>query len=303
MKYPIIFGIKGLVVSDEEREFFQKYPPLGFVLFSRNIDNKDQVKNLVEDLKSLSTESKILIDQEGGRVSRLKYPLFRECPQPKYFGDLYKEESKKVALDSAYRNYYNITKELLSFGINMNSVPVADLLHKGAHQIIGNRSFGSDVEIVVELCSEVIRATKDAGGIPIMKHIPGHGRATLDSHESLPFVSSNLDLLEKTDFLVFKKLAQNTDIEYAMSAHIIYSALDQGSAATVSPHVLRYIRNQIGFNGKIITDDLSMSALRGNLGFRAKKSLEAGCDILLHCNGDMAEMTDIMSSMESCIEA
>ena len=295
---PVIFGIKSTSISQEERELFNKFSAMGFILFARNIESREQVKALVDDLKPLSSKRLILIDQEGGRVSRLKFPLFRECPPAKYFGDMYREYSPEKAYSAAYDNYYMLMKELLILGINVNTVPVADLIQQDANMIIGNRAFSEDPIIVTHLCSAVIRATIDAGGYAVIKHIPGHGRAMLDSHEALPYVASDLHTLEKTDFKPFKELSnifKGQDRIFGMSAHLVYQSIDAVHPATLSPKLLKYIREKLDFTWDIMTDDICMKALDGDYASITKRSLSAGCNIILHCSGDLEEMHKVVS--------
>jgi beta-N-acetylhexosaminidase len=290
---PVIFGVKSTTLLPEEIEFFRNYSPVGFILFARNIESREQVKALTSDLSSLSTKKLILIDQEGGRVCRLKFPIFRECPPAKYFGDMYQEYSPEKAISATYDNYYMLMKGLLELGINVNTVPVADLIHPGAHIIVGNRSFSSDIGIVTNLCSAVIEATIDAGGYSVIKHLPGHGRAILDSHEALPFVDTDLESLEKTDFVPFRSLAlmhKGNDRIFGMSAHIVFRCLDDDHPATLSPKVMQYVREELDFQFDIMTDDICMKALSSNYADITRSALAAGCNIILHCSGELEEM-------------
>jgi beta-N-acetylhexosaminidase len=286
----VIFGLQGVELSDVEREFFVRERPLGFILFKRNIESPAQVKKLVRQLKEcVEWDCPILIDQEGGRVARLKPPHWRNSPAVKYFADL-AEKDMESAKEAAYMNARLIGEELYSLGINVDCAPVCDLVFDGAHDIIGDRSFGSEPEKAATLARQMAQGLADSGVLPIIKHIPGHGRARVDSHESLPVVDASLAELRKTDFVVFSKLA---DIPWAMTAHITYTAIDAEHPATLSPKVINIIRNEIGFDGIIISDDLSMKALQGTFTERAEGSIKAGCDLVLHCNGDMAEMLQV----------
>jgi beta-glucosidase-like glycosyl hydrolase len=200
-----------------------------------------------------------------------------------------------LAVDLVYENYKNLTSELVGLGIGGTCSPVVDLSFEGAHDIIGDRSFGSDPNIVSSLVLSAIKGIRDAGGVEVIKHIPGHGRATCDSHFELPRIESALEELELSDFMAFKLIAQSA--QYAMTAHIIYRALDDNLPATLSSKVIKYIRNQISFKGMLMTDDISMQALSGDLAALSNKALEAGCDIVLHCNGIMSEMSAIAESI------
>ncbi len=293
-KIPVILGCSSTVLTGEEIRFFSKYKPLGYILFSRNIDNLAQLKQLVLSLKAISgKDTPILIDQEGGRVVRLKPPHWPKFESMEYIVNNYPDNM----LHAIYQNALNIAKELNKLAINVNCAPVCDLKIEGSHAIVGDRSFGSDPDLVAK-CANVMCAGLRAGGVlPILKHIPGHGRAMVDSHESLPIINEPLDVLEKTDFRVFKLL--NNENAWAMTAHIIYSCLDKNNPATLSSKVIKYIREQIGFKGIIISDDISMKALSGDLGEIGNLALNAGCDIVLHCNGNMDEMVNLLSKISS----
>jgi beta-N-acetylhexosaminidase len=290
----VVFGLEGKEVSIKERDFFKEANPLGFILFARNIDNPDQVKALVKDLKDIvGWNCPILIDQEGGRVARLKPPHWRKSPPMGVFAELAKSDLKK-AEEVAYLNARIIGQELAELGINVDCAPVCDLLFAGAHDIVGDRSFGSDVEIVSKLARKTAQGLLDSGVLPIIKHIPGHGRASSDSHEELPVVDSSIDELQKSDFKVFENL---NNMPWAMTAHILYNSIDKEEPATLSPKLIEIIRKQIGFNGFLISDDLSMCALKGSFADRTKKSIIAGCDAVLHCNGKIDEMVQIANNI------
>ncbi|MCB2081104.1 MAG: beta-N-acetylhexosaminidase [Rickettsiales bacterium] len=287
---PAIFGCVGLELTPQEIVFFQQIKPLGFILFARNIQEPAQVKALTESLRHcVSHEPLMLIDQEGGRVVRLKPPYWYAAPPPAHLAQIARRDVKAAA-EALRLNYQIIGAELAVLGINVNCAPVLDLHIPGAHDIVGDRALGDAPQQVATLGRAVCEGLLEAGVLPVLKHIPGHGRAMADSHESLPVVDVPLDVLETEDFLPFWQLA---DMPLAMTAHITYTALDPAQPATLSPGVIACIREQIGFNGLLMTDDLSMKALRGNMEERARRSLQAGCDVLLHCNGEMAEMEAI----------
>jgi len=290
-KKNIIFGLSGIEVLPEERAFFQREQPLGFILFSRNIGSPNQVRELIQDLRSTVAHDAIpiLIDQEGGRVRRLKPPHYREAKAAGEYAAL-SEKNITDAKTAIFLNHFLMGRELSELGINVNCAPVVDLLFEDAHSIIGDRSFGKDPHVVSILGEWAMVGLMAAGVLPILKHIPGHGRATADSHQDLPIISTELLALEQTDFIPFKKLAYSP---LAMTAHVIVHDLDPVNPVTVSKKAIDYIRESIGFENIIITDDLSMKALSGTLGQRAEKSQAAGCDLLLHCNGKMAEMEEI----------
>ncbi|MBX9787223.1 MAG: beta-N-acetylhexosaminidase [Alphaproteobacteria bacterium] len=289
---PVIFGCSGPTLTLEERIFFEKNQPLGFILFQRNIENKAQLKALIEDLKSTVSHFNvpILIDQEGGRVVRLKSPEWFEAPSSAVLaeGDL------KTAKKKVYECYTRMAQDLIEVGITVDCAPVLDLRIKGADPIMGDRTFSSDPEIVAELGKVAIQALLEGGITPIMKHIPGHGAATCDSHEELPVISLSLKQLLPH----FEPFKANCLCPAAMTAHIIYSAIDRFNTATQSSIVIKeIIRREIGFHGFLISDDLGMKALSGPFSLRAHSSLQAGCDAVLHCSGKMDEMIDVMKGV------
>ena len=285
MRYSaIIIGIKGKQLTKDEIQFLKKCKPVGVILFSRNIYCKEQTINLVKKIKFLiGRDAMILIDQEGGRVSRLsnKWSAF---PPAKYFGDLSNNSMGKAKKETFY-NYKNIGKILNDLGINFNCAPVLDLSFRSANKIIGDRAFSSSADIVSKLALEACKGLLESNVLPIIKHIPGHGRAKADSHLELPEINTKEKLLEK-DFLPFIKLSH---MPLAMIAHIKYSSLDKNFCATYSKVIIdKYIRGKIGFNGILLSDDLCMKALKGPYFYRAKKAINAGCDILLHCDGNLS---------------
>lgn len=286
----VIFGLEGTVLQDKERSFFKTVSPLGFILFSRNINTPEQVKSLVVSLREcVGWHCPVLIDQEGGRVARLKPPHWRASPPVGIFASLAEHDLQK-AVEVTYLNARLIGKELYDLGINVDCAPVADLQIEGAHGIVGDRSFGSTPEKVSLLARGMAKGLHDSGVISIIKHIPGHGRAKADSHEVLPVVDATLSTLMQTDFAVFKALC---DLPWAMTAHILYPALDTVFPATLSKNIITFIRRDIGFEGFLVSDDLSMKALKGSYKERAAQSLEAGCDAVLHCNGKLQEMVEV----------
>jgi beta-N-acetylhexosaminidase len=286
-----IYGLEGLTLTDAERKFFGNVKPFGYILFKRNCDNPEQLRALTDSLRELSGNSQlpILIDQEGGRVARLQAPHWRKPPAAACFADIAcKDES--AAKYATHLNARLIAAELLAMGINVNCAPLADIPVEGAHDIIGDRAYGKTAADVIMLGREMARGLLEGGVMPILKHIPGHGRARVDSHEDLPVVDAPLAELEATDFVPFRELR---DIPLGMTAHIIYTALDAQNVATTSPIVIDYIRKVIGFDGLLMSDDLSMKALQGSFSEKAKATLAAGCDLVLHCNGKMDEMVEV----------
>ena len=285
----IILGCKGTKLLKEESAFFTSANPLGFILFKRNCKTPKQVKKLTEALKSSVNREDIaiLIDQEGGGINRLPSSYNKKTLAQGSIGRVYKknpEIAKKLAYDKAAA----IACDLLKVGINTNCSPVLDLNLMSTSKIIGDRSFGSGVDCIIDLGKETCRGFLDSGIIPVIKHIPGHGRAGCDSHIKLPRVSADISLLEKNDFLPFKKL---NAAPLAMTAHILFSKIDPVHPATCSKKVIKgIIRGYIDFQGLLITDDISMGALKGPLQRRVKDSFNSGCDIVLHCNAVLKEM-------------
>lgn len=287
----LITGINGANLTAAERRFIGNYDPYGFILFKRNCINPQQIKNLTAELRDACgrKDAPILIDQEGGRVARLRGDGYAPLPPMQVFGDLYKKD-KARAKKALTLNVQIIAAELLALGINVDCIPVLDIPVRGADNIIGDRAFATDPQIVAELGRIAVDAAAAAGLTPIIKHIPGHGRALCDSHLDLPTVTTPLKTLEATDFVPFRALH---DAPWAMLAHVRYSVLDDKNPASLSPAVIAYIREQIGFNGVLIGDDLSMKALRGSYTSRAAKTLAAGADLALHCNGILSQMEKV----------
>ena len=292
----VILGCAGHRLSAEERQFFARFDPLGFILFARNIDAPDQVRALVAELRQTvgRADAPVLIDQEGGRVQRLRPPHWREAPPAARLGALALADPA-AATEAARLNAQLIGGELAALGIDTVCAPVLDLRFAGAHDVIGNRAFSSDPDTVAILAKAACEGFAAAGVMPIVKHIPGHGRALVDSHRSLPIVEAGLGELEASDFRPFKALA---DMPWAMTGHVVYRAIDPDRPATISPVVVaRIVRGAIGFDGVLIGDDLSMEALSGSLAGRAAATLAAGCDLALHCNGEMSEMTSLAEAI------
>jgi len=286
----VIFGCEGLTLTEEEKSFFAKEQPYGFILFKRNVDSPAQVKALVQSLRGVvKHDCPVMIDQEGGRVARLRPPHWPEIKPMGDFGKIANDdiEAAKVATFDAGAA---LGEMLIDLGINVDCAPVADLACDRTHEVIGNRAFGDSVEVVSTLARALAEGLQSKKVLPIIKHIPGHGRALCDSHKELPVVDTPLEILQQTDFAVFRALR---DLPWAMTAHIIYRALDASRPATTSKEVIRFIRDEIGFEGTLITDDLSMEALKGPFEQRTERSFEAGVDIVLHCNGKMEEMQPI----------
>lgn len=282
--YAVVVGIKGLFLSEKEKEYLKKYKPIGVILFKRNILNKTQVISLIKETKTiLGSKVLIMVDQEGGKVSRLSKKFWPVFPPANYFGEMALKDLS-IAKKETFKNYYFIGKELKKIGVNYNCAPVLDLLVKNSNKVIGSRAFSRNPKIVSVLGLEACKGLIKAKVKPVVKHIPGHGRSKDDSHQKLPEIDSSISKLED-DFYPFKKL-QN--IDSAMTAHIRYKRLDDKNSATHSKFIIKeIIRKKIGFNGILFSDDLCMKALKGSYFFRAKKAIDAGCDIVLHCEPNL----------------
>jgi len=294
----VIFGCVGPSLTDAERDFFRATDPAGFILFQRNCVRPDQVAALVAELKSVSSrpDTPVLIDQEGGRVQRLKPPHWRAAPAAGKIAAL----APAAAERAAWINARLIAAELLALGITVNCAPVLDTPVPGAHEIIGNRALGGDPEQIARLGRAVMQGLEAGGVLPVIKHIPGHGRALVDSHEHCPVVEADDAALTARDLPPFQALA---DAPLAMTAHVVYTAWDATQPATLSARVVGdIIRTRIGFGGALLTDDLSMKALGGRLAERASRALAAGCDLVLHCNGKFEEMVELAASIEPLTE-
>lgn len=290
---PVIFGCSGTTLTPEEKEFFTEHQPLGFILFKRNIKDKIQLKALVKELKSTlnTTNPPILIDQEGGRVARLTSPHWFHPPASALLAQGNLDDAKK----RVFETYSQMAEELKEMGITVNCAPVLDLNIAEADPIMGDRTFSDDPHVVAELGTIAIKALQAGGITPVMKHIPGHGAATCDSHEALPVVSLPYKDLQ-SHFAPFKA---NAHCPWAMTAHIVYTAVDPEHPATQSSLLIQdVIREEIGFRGFLISDDLGMKALTGPFSERAHRSLEAGCDAVLHCSGNRKEMNEVMEGVK-----
>lgn len=283
---PVIYGCEGLILTQAEQHFFNKAQPLGFILFERNCQSPSQVKELIIQLKACvdHKDVPILIDQEGGRVVRLKPPRWLPRPAAKTF----------TSAQAVYDNALSMAQELSDLGITVNCAPCADLLIEGADDIIGDRAFSADPVIVTEYSLAMLKGLEDGGIIPVIKHLPGHGRAPVDSHEALPVVEVDHATLQRTDFIPFNTLSSASSKAWGMTAHVIYSDLDTENVATQSSIIIEsIIRKEIGFKGFLISDCLTMKALSGSFEEKAKKSLLAGCDAVLMCKGAIAEFEEV----------
>ena len=291
----IIFGIKGHSLNKQEKIFFKRNIPWGIILFSRNIKNISQLKILIDKIKKILHDKKypILIDQEGGRVSRLNNPIWKKYQTAKYFGDKAKKDLLN-AKELTFKNSLRIAKDLKELGINMNCAPVLDVTYDYTNNIIGDRSFSSDPKIVYELAKSFCKAHKKMKVMPVIKHIPGHGSSDKDSHKTTPIVNLDINLLNKKDFFPFKRLNKESA---AMVAHIIYNRIDNKLACYSKIIIEKIIRKKIGFTGLLFSDDINMKALKGSIKSRVKNILNSGCDIILHCNANLNEMVQIYKAI------
>lgn len=323
---PFIFGISNKSLNAKEKELFTKNPVSGFILFRRNIESSEQLQSLIQELKSLyeDRDVPIFVDQEGGRVARIKPPIAQKLYEPAgYFADMY-DRDPEAAIAATKQNYYELTSELVGLGISGPLAPVCDIRYDGASDVIGDRSFGNTESKVTALANVAIQGIIEANGTPCIKHMPGHGRTATDSHHHLPFVEASLEELEKSDFKVFKDLSSMYPGIWAMTAHVLYNALDEHLPVTLSKKAINYIRNEIGFKGILVSDAIEMKALHQHItrqtanhsesteiGERiihdqnaitkeqfiqslcnvAEQTLDAGCDLVFHCTGDIDEMT------------
>jgi beta-N-acetylhexosaminidase len=291
-----VFGCAGPELSRDERDFFRSVDPLGFILFRRNCRDPDQVRALVAEMRAAvgRPDAPVLIDQEGGRVARLRPPSWPAHPPMRLIGDLAAGDPEAAA-EAAWINARLLAHLLHGLGITVNCAPVCDVPVEGAHDVIGDRAFGTDPEQVAGLARVSCLGMLDGGVLPVIKHLPGHGRAFSDSHRELPNVDAPLDALAATDFVPFEVLA---DMPLGMVAHVVYQAIDPDRPSSVSPAVIgTVVRGRLGFDGLLLSDDLSMEALSGSMEERARAVLAAGCDVVLHCNGDMTEMTGVARAL------
>lgn len=288
-----VFAVEGLILSDREKSLFEKSSPCGFILFARNVDNPAQVRALVASLKEcVGWDCPILIDQEGGRVQRLRPPHWTDYPPAATYQD---------NQDLLAKDMNALAQELIDLGINVDCAPVLDMSMPETHDIIGDRAYSSDADIIVRSATTVIETFLSKGMTPFIKHIPGHGRATCDSHIDLPCVDVSRDILAKTDFVPCRDISQKYgDKVWGMTAHILYKDVDADLPSTLSPKVLQgVIREEIGFNGFLVSDDVDMGALKqyGSAVDRSKIALEAGCDCVLYCAGIYEDMEQLAHGM------
>ena len=287
-----ITGVSGPALSPAEREFLRAQLPWGFILFKRNIETPLQIATLVRELRDSigQPEAPVLIDQEGGRVQRLGPPHWPVYPSGALFGVLY-DRDPALGLSAARLSARLIAADLADLGITVDCLPLADMPVAGADAVIGNRAYGTEPKKVAAIGRAVTEGLEQGGVLPVLKHIPGHGRATADTHFRLPEVDTPKTELERTDFAAFQPLA---DLPMAMTAHVVFSALDPAHPATTSATIIQQvIRGVIGFQGLLMSDDVSMNALAGSIAERTRAILAAGCDMVLHCNGKLDEMREV----------
>ena len=290
-----IVGVSGPALQPDETAFLRDERPFGLILFQRNCERPEAIPDLLAAFREAvgRPDAPVLIDQEGGRVQRLKPPRWPRYPAARRFGEL-ERDAPGLGLEAARIAGRLIADDLAALGITVDCLPVLDVPAPGSHDVIGDRAYADGPDAVVRLAQAHVAGLADGGVLPVVKHIPGHGRATADSHFDLPRVSASRETLSAVDFLPFRAFA---DAPFAMTAHILYEAIDPLRPATVSPVVIEdVIRGEIGFSGCLMTDDVSMQALGGDLDERARRAIEAGCDLVLHCNGRLDEMRAVAAA-------
>ncbi|ENY80788.1 MULTISPECIES: beta-N-acetylhexosaminidase [Sphingopyxis] len=293
---PAIFGLSGLTLTDDERAFFRDSAPAGYILFGRNIENRTQLRRLTDTLRELDGRANlpILIDQEGGRVARMKAPEWPDFPSGAAFDALY-ERAPASAIEAARLNAMALASMLAEVGITVDCLPLLDVRQPGASDVIGDRALGSEPMRVAALGRAILSGLQDGGVVGVVKHIPGHGRALLDSHKALPVVDAH-DRELQTDLAPFAALR---DAAMAMTCHVIFKAWDPDLPATLSPTIIgSVIRQRIGFHGLLMTDDLDMEALSGDVPSRAAAAIAAGCDLALNCWAKMDDMVGIANALD-----
>jgi len=286
-----ITGVAGPSLTAEERQFLKEAQPWGLIVFARNIGDGESLRRLIEEFRStLGRQAPVLIDQEGGRVQRLRPPLCPSYPPGASYGELY-DRDRENGLRAASLGARLIAADLVQYGVDVDCAPIADVPVAGSDPIIGDRAYGKEPAKVAAIGGAIAAGLLEGGVLPVLKHIPGHGRATADSHERLPVVTTDRATLEATDFAAFRPLAA---LPLGMTAHVVFTAFDPVAPATSSVTIVKQvIRDSIGFRGLLMSDDVSMGALSGSLGERTTAALTAGCDMVLHCNGKMPEMITV----------
>jgi beta-N-acetylhexosaminidase len=289
-----ITGVGGPTLTDAERSFLRQAQPWGLIVFARNIGAPDELRRLTDEFRStVGRDAPVLVDQEGGRVQRMGPPHWPKYPPAAVYGQLYARDQAR-GITAADLGGRLIAADLNRVGIDVDCAPVADLPASDADPIIGDRAFGTSPDAVIALAGAFARGLMAGGVLPVVKHMPGHGRATADSHKKLPVVTADRATLAATDFAPFRGLA---DLPIGMTAHVVFTAIDPVAPATASAAIVHdVIRRAIGFAGLLMSDDISMGALSGSLGERTRAAFAAGCDVVLHCNGDMAEMDAVAAA-------
>ena len=293
---PVIYGLEGLSFTEDEGRFFHEARPWGVILFARNIESREQVRALTDSLREMSGNAHlpILIDQEGGRVARLRPPLVSAYPPMGVYGEMYQQDKARAA-EAARLGAALLAQDLFELGITITCAPCLDLRLPGMSDVIGDRGLGGDVETVVAIGQAVLDGLDMGGVLPVIKHMPGHGRALVDSHFELPVIEDDVPTLKQSDFEIFRQLNEPL---MGMTGHLRFTSIDAGETSTFSKPVIEgVIRDYIGFDGLLMSDDVSMKALSGEMGERVTKSLAAGCDMILHCNGDRAEMEAVHAAL------
>ncbi len=293
---PMILGCAGTRLTPDEQAFYRDQRPWGFILFARNVGDAGQMRDLVQDMRDCvgRPDAPVFIDQEGGRVQRMRPPLAPAYPPAEALAAIYSND-RDAGLRAAWVMSRLMAFDLARVGVSADCLPVLDVPVEGAHDVIGSRAYARDPETVAAMGRAAADGLLAGGVMPVAKHVPGHGRASVDSHLSLPVVDTPLEILRERDFLPFRRL---NDLPAAMTAHIIYSAVDAKRPATTSPVVVsEIVRGEIGFDGLLLSDDVSMKALSGDFGEKARTILAAGCDLVLHCNGVMGEMVAVASQL------
>lgn len=290
-----ITGVAGPALTGEERQFLKEARPWGLIVFKRNIEAPALLKALIDDFRSaVGWLAPVLVDQEGGRVQRLGPPHWPSYPPGAAYGLLY-DRDKKGGLAAATLGATLMAADLRALGIDVDCAPIADVPVAGADPIIGDRAYGTEPAKVAAIAEAIAAGLLQGGVLPVLKHLPGHGRATADSHHKLPVVAADRATLETTDFAAFRPLK---GLPLGMTAHVVFSAIDPVAPATTSVTIVReVIRDSIGFSGLLMSDDISMGALSGSIGERTKAAIAAGCDVALHCNGKMDEMLAVAAAV------
>src|SRR5256714_2422774 len=291
MPKALITDVTGLTITREERAFLRAADPWGFILFKRNVGTPDRGRAVVDSMReAVGREAPVLIDQEGGRLQRLGPPHWPAYPPGAHYGRIY-DRDREEGLAAARLGARLIASDLAALGIDVDCLPLADVPVSEADPVIGNRAYGTTPQKVAAIGAAVAEGLMEGGVLPVLKHLPGHGRATADSHHRLPVVSTQRETLESTDFAAFRPLAK---LPLGMTAHVVFTAIDPVTPATTSATMVRkVIRGFIGFDGLLMSDDLSMNALSGTLPERARATLAAGCDVVLHCNGSLDERREV----------